>query len=47
MTSDNGKEFADHKTIMDRLNNRPRKSLAMKTPNQVLLNFNPPVALAS
>jgi IS30 family transposase len=97
MTSDNGKEFADHKTIaskldadfffahpyaswerglnentnglirqyipkgrdlktvtqkeisqiMYKLNNRPRKCLGMKTPNQVFLGINPPVALAS
>lgn len=97
LTSDNGKEFADHKNIadklnakfffahpyaswerglnentnglirqyfpkgsdfttitqkeidqaMDKLNNRPRKCLGMKTPNQVFLNINPPVALAS
>lgn len=97
LTSDNGKEFAEHKTIanalntkfyfahpyaswerglnentnglirqyfpknrdfttitqkeinhvMDRLNNRPRKCLGIKTPNQVLLGINPIVALAS
>jgi IS30 family transposase len=97
MTSDNGKEFADHKTIaskldadfyfahpyaswerglnentnglirqyfpkkhdfttitqkeinqvMHKLNNRPRKCLGMKTPNQVFLGINPTVALAS
>lgn len=97
LTSDNGKEFADHKNIaqaieadfyfahpyaswerglnentnglirqyfpknsdfttitqkqinhvMDKLNNRPRKCLGIKTPNQVLLGINPPVALAS
>lgn len=97
ITSDNGKEFADHKTIadklnanfyfahpyaswerglnentnglirqyfpknrdfttitqeeinqaMERLNNRPRKCLGMKTPNQVFLGINPTVALAS
>lgn len=97
MTSDNGKEFADHKHIadklgaefyfahpyaswerglnentnglirqyfpknrdfktitqqeinlvMERLNNRPRKCLGMKTPNQVFLGINPPVALVS
>jgi len=97
MTSDNGKEFADHKNIaaqlnakfyfahpyaswerglnentnglirqyfpkgsdftpitqkeidqvMDKLNNRPRKCLGMKTPNQVFLDINPPVALVS
>ena len=97
LTSDNGKEFAEHKTIakalnaefyfahpyaswerglnentnglirqyfpknkdftsisqkeinhvMDKLNNRPRKCLGIKTPNQVLLGINPTVALAS
>lgn len=97
LTSDNGKEFADHKNIaatlnakfyfahpyaswerglnentnglirqyfpkssdfttitqkeinqvMDKLNNRPRKCLGIKTPNQVLLGINPTVALAS
>jgi len=97
MTSDNGKEFADHKNIadkldakfyfahpyaswerglnentnglirqyfpkdrdfttitqkeinqaMNKLNNRPRKCLGMKTPNQVFLGINPPVALAN
>jgi len=33
--------------VMDKLNNRPRKCLAMKTPNQVFFGINPPVALAS
>lgn len=97
MTSDNGKEFANHKTIaqaletsfyfahpyspwerglnentnglirqyfpknrdfdtiteqeinnvMNRLNNRPRKCLGTKTPNEVLLGIKPTVALAS
>lgn len=97
LTSDNGKEFADHKAIaqalnadfyfahpyaswerglnentnglirqyfpknrdfstitqkqinqvMDKLNNRPRKCLGIKTPNQVLLDINPSVALVS
>jgi len=97
LTSDNGKEFAEHKTIanklnakfyfahpyaswerglnentnglirqyfpksrdfttitqkeinraMNRLNNRPRKCLGIKTPNQVFLGINPAVALAS
>jgi transposase, IS30 family len=97
LTSDNGKEFADHKTVadklnarfyfahpyaswerglnentnglirqyfpkgsdftkitqkqinqvMDKLNNRPRKCLGIKTPNQVFLGINPSVALAS
>ena len=97
LTSDNGKEFAGHKTIadklnakfyfahpyaswerglnentnglirqyfpkgsdftnitqkqisqvMNKLNNRPRKCLGIKTPNQVFLGINPSVALAS
>ena len=97
LTSDNGKEFADHKNIadklnanfyfahpyaswerglnentnglirqyfpkkrdfktitqkeinrvMDKLNNRPRKCLGIKTPNQVFLGINTSVALAS
>ena len=97
LTSDNGKEFADHQTIadklnakfyfahpyaswerglnentnglirqyfpksrdfttitqkeinqaMNKLNNRPRKCLGIKTPNQIFLGINPPVALAS
>jgi IS30 family transposase len=97
LTSDNGKEFADHKIIaeklnatfyfahpyaswerglnentnglirqyfpkkrdfttitqkeinrvMDKLNNRPRKCLGIKTPNQVFLGINPSVALVS
>ena len=33
--------------VMDKLNNRPRKCLGIKTPNQVLLGINPPVALVS
>jgi len=33
--------------VMDKLNNRPRKCLGMKTPNQVFFGINPPVALAS
>ena len=33
--------------IMDRLNNRPRKCLGCKTPNQLFSGINPPVALAS
>ena len=33
--------------VMDKLNNRPRKCLGMKTPNQVFFGFYPPVALAS
>jgi IS30 family transposase len=97
LTSDNGKEFANHKTIaetlnakfyfahpyaswerglnentnglirqyfpknrdfktitqkeinqvMNKLNNRPRKCLGIKTPNQVFLGINPSVALVS
>lgn len=97
LTSDNGKEFADHKNIanklnadfyfahpyaswerglnentnglirqyfpknrdfttitqkeinqvMIKLNNRPRKCLGIKTPNQVFLGINPSVALAN
>jgi len=97
LTPDNGKEFADHRTIaeklnakfffahpyaswerglnentndlirqyfpknrdfstitqreinqvMEKLNNRPRKCLGIKTPNQVFLGIDPPVALAS
>ena len=35
------------RTIMDKLNNRPRKCLRFKTPNQVFFGINPPVALAS
>ncbi len=35
------------KEIMDYLNNRPRKCLGYKTPNQVLLGINPPIALVS
>ena len=33
--------------IMDKLNNRPRKCLGYKTPNQVFFGINSPVALAS
>ena len=33
--------------VMDKLNNRPRKCLGMKTPNQVFFGINPPVALVS
>jgi IS30 family transposase len=32
---------------MDRLNNRPRKCLGFKTPNQLFLGIKPPVALTS
>jgi len=34
-------------SVMDKLNNRPRKCLGFKTPNQVFLGINPPVALAN
>jgi len=34
-------------TVMDKLNNRPRKCLGIKTPNQVLLGINPNVALVT
>jgi IS30 family transposase len=37
----------DIQNIMDKLNNRPRKCLGMKTPNQVFFGINPSVALAS
>ena len=33
--------------IMDKLNNRPRKCLDFKTPNQVLFGIYPAIALAS
>lgn len=33
--------------VMDRLNNRPRKCLGIKTPNQVFFGFKPTVALAT
>ncbi len=32
---------------MDKLKNRPRKYLGIKTPNEVFFGINPPVALAS
>lgn len=35
----------DH--VMERLNNRPRKCLGIKTPNQVFFGINPTVALAT
>ena len=35
----------DVKTVMDKINNRPKKCLGFKTPNQVFLGINPPVAL--
>ena len=34
-------------TVMDKLNNRPKKCLGFKTPNQVFLGINPPVALTT
>lgn len=37
----------DIQRIMEKLNNRPRKCLGYKTPNQVFFGINPPVALAS
>jgi IS30 family transposase len=33
--------------VMEKLNNRPRKCLGFRTPNQVFFGINPPVALAS
>lgn len=47
-----GKSFdslthSDVQRIMDKLNNRPRKCLGYRTPNQVFFGTNPPVALAS
>jgi IS30 family transposase len=33
--------------VMNKLNNRPRKCLGIKTPNQVFFGINPPVALAN
>ena len=33
--------------VMDKLNNRPRKSLGIKTPNQVFIGIQPTVALAT
>lgn len=38
---------AQAQAIADKLNNRPRKCLGFKTPNQVFFGINPPVALAS
>jgi len=37
----------DINRVMNKLNNRPRKCLGIKTPNQVFLDINPPVALAT
>ena len=33
--------------VIDKLNNRPRKCLGIKIPNQVFFGINPPVALAT
>jgi IS30 family transposase len=33
--------------VMNRLNNRPRKCLGIKTPNQVFFGIDPHVALAT
>ncbi len=38
---------AEVRAVMEKLNNRPRKCLGFKTPNQVFFGVNPPVALAS
>ena len=38
---------AEINRVMDKLNNRPRKCLGIKTPNQVFFGLNPPVALAN
>lgn len=38
---------AEVQVVMEKLNNRPRKCLGFKTPNQVFSGINPPVALAS
>ena len=35
------------KSIMDKLNNRPRKCLGFKTPNEVMFGIKMPIALAS
>ena len=35
------------RSIMKQLNNRPRKCLGFKTPNQLFSGINPPVALTS
>ena len=37
----------DIQIVMNKLNNRPRKCLGFKTPNQVFFGIDPPVALAS
>ena len=38
---------AEVQKVMDKLNNRPRKCLGFKTPNQVFFGINTPVALES
>jgi len=38
---------SDFYAVMDKLNNRPRKCLGMKTPNQAFFGIKPTVALAS
>ena len=38
---------AEVQTVMDKLNNRPRKCLGFRTPNQVFFGMDPPVALAN
>jgi len=38
---------AEVQEVMNKLNNRPRKCLGFKTPNQVFFGINPPVALAN
>ncbi|MDY0190969.1 MAG: IS30 family transposase [Desulfuromonas sp.] len=38
---------AEIRAVMDKINNRPRKCLGYKTPNQVLFGINPPVALVT
>nr|WP_245929455.1 hypothetical protein [Agarilytica rhodophyticola] len=42
-----GMTQVDVKTIMDKFNDRPRKCLDFKTPNQVLFGIHQPIALAS
>ena len=37
----------DANRVMDKLNNRPRKCLGFKTPNQVFFETNPPVAFGT
>jgi len=38
---------SDIQAVMDKLNNRPRKCLGFKTPNQVFFGIKPDVALSS